>query len=90
MNVDKTVKLKVSGGYHDVAPLYIGAVYLDGLYYLETRAAARMANHCCGSDNCCCEWASKVTIAAPDGTILRPMYCDDVGLPSVLAERRNI
>lgn len=88
--VDKTVRLKVSGGYHDVAPLYISSVYRDGLYYLQSRVAARMATHCCGSDNCCCEWASKVTIKAPDGTILRPMHYDDVGLPSVLIGRRDI
>lgn len=87
--VDKTIRLEVSGGYHDVAPLYISSVYRDGLYYLQSRAAKRMATHCCGS-NCCCEWASKVTIKAPDGTILRPMHYDDAGLPSVLTSRRDI
>jgi hypothetical protein len=82
------VGLCVSGGFHDVAPLYISSVYRDGLYYLKPRAAKRMATHCCGIADCACEWASKVTIKAPDGTILRPMYYDDVGLPYVL--RRDI
>lgn len=88
--VDVKVGLRVSGGFHDVAPLYISSVYRDGLFYLRSRTAKRMATHCCGSDNCCCEWASKVTIKAPDGTILRPMYYDDVGLPRVLTSRRDI
>lgn len=82
------VGLCVSGGFHDVAPIYVSAVYRNGLYYLKPRAAKRMATHCCGSDNCYCEWASKVTIKAPDGTILRPMYYDPKGLPCVL--RRDI
>lgn len=88
--VNKTVRLKVSGGFHDVAPLYIRSVYRNGLFYLRSRTAKRMATHCCGIAECYCEWASKVTIKAPDGTILRPMYYDDVGLPSVLASRRDI
>lgn len=82
------VGLRVSGGFHNVAPIYIGAVYRNGLYYLKPRAAKRMATHCCGIADCCCEWASKVTITAPDGTILRPMYYDEAGLPYVL--RRDI
>lgn len=85
---NKTVRLKVSGGYHDVAPLYIPAVYRNGLFYLRHRTAKRMATHCCGIAECYCEWASKVTIKAPDGTILRPMYYDPKGLPCVL--RRDI
>lgn len=90
MNVHVKVGLRVAGGYHDVDPIYVSSVYRDGLYYLKSRAATRMANHCCGSDNCCCEWAAKVTITAPDGTILRTLHYDAVGLPSVLISRRDI
>lgn len=88
--VHDKVGLRVSGGFHNVAPLSISAVYRDGLYYLRSRTAKRLAQYCCGIADCACEWASKVTVEAPDGSILRPLHYDDGGLPSVLIDRRNI
>ncbi len=77
--MNKTVKITLSGGFHDSDEITVRAK-VDGNYaYLSKNQIKRLDKHFCGMDDCCCgaQWRADKVIADKGWEIASSLVNDD-------------